>query len=216
MSDPFSAMAWAGGGFGVLALLATPVMLYRRTVARRRASWAYVEKVHVGSGGAYRGTVVDDARTPEIPRLVRVASLWSLFMLVPAVVSLPLLALGFAYATGPSLVFGPLGVVLALLVVRAGYVLPHADVRAASFARGVAVLEIVHNLAIGITVALASGTEGAWEMWGIQKTGCIAVGYAAVSILHAVMLLSALRAHARRAARAARAEAPEPVYALGA
>ncbi|CAN5169638.1 hypothetical protein BH09MYX1_BH09MYX1_29470 [soil metagenome] len=192
-------------GFALLALVSgavgvTPPLLYRRSVRKRRATWDYTEKRHLPMGGAYRGAVVDVPQSPGVPLAVRVASLWSLFMLVPAVVSIPFLLMGFACAPAPSVTFGPVGIALAVLIVRAGHGLPAKDALAARFAGHVALASLVHNALVIGTVILASAcTESGdlWEAWRVDRFGGIAMLYALVSIVHALVLRHGAKVHAR-------------------
>lgn len=214
-------IGWLGAVLVALGLLSAPVLLYRHAMKRQRNTWDVVDRVYVPTGGAYRGTVVDVSRSPGVPLAVRAASMWSLYMLVPAVVSVPCLLMGFAYAPAPSLVFGPVGIGIAALVVIAGRKLLRADRGAAKLGRTVAIVEIVHNVVVLGSVALASmspkGHGDAWEAWSVEKLGIAAILYAAVSICHAVYLLGAVSVHEETtgAAQSADADEPEPVYASG-
>lgn len=215
------ALGWLGAGLVALGLLAAPVLIYLHAMKRQRSTWDVVDRVYVPTGGAYRGTVVDLPRSPGVPLAVRAASMWSLYMLVPAVVSVPMLLMGFVYATAPSVVFGPLGIGVAALIVIAGRKLLRADAGAAKFARTVAIVEIVHNVVVIGSVALVSTTPmghgDAWEAWSVDKLGIAAVSYAAVSICHAIYLLGAVKVHDETtgAAQSSEADEPEPVYAPG-
>ncbi len=201
-------LAWVLGTIGGLGLLALPVALYRHAVKRQSQGWDYMEPVALPAG-AYRGVTVEVPRSPGVPRVVRAASMWSLFMLVPAVVSLPLMLLGFVMMSAPAFVFGPLGVVLAFFIARAGHRLPQADPGAARFARSVAYAEVVHNVVVVGTVILATVThESTWDLWSAEKLGAAALVYALVSFGHAAFLLHAVDVHERVVARDVAPDAP--------
>jgi hypothetical protein len=199
MIDVAGALAWT---LGSLVVGATPVLLYRRATARARATWTFVEPVRAATGGAYRDATILVTRTPGMPSAVRVASLWSLFLLVPALISIPLVGVGFVEGAAPAFLFGPLGLLLAFFVVRAGYTLPRASRAVAEHARGVAYAEIAHNVVVVASVGIATlFSSESWEIWRADQLGGFALAYAVLSFAHAGWLLHAVDEHLRHGER---------------
>ena len=136
---------------------------------------------------------------------------------VPALLSVPLMALGVAdeagraegVVVGPALGFGVTGLALAVGVFAAGVALLRRRASSRALARRVAVWSIVHNAAVIFAVSLA--THGpydlprGWSDFSIHAFGWMALLYAAVSYGHAFTLLFAAAAHQHADSAATRA-----------
>lgn len=201
MDDLVTLLVVASAVIVGLTLLVAPVTIFKRITRKHAGSWTHSEREYVQTGGAYRGTVVDLVRSPGMPEGLRGPCMWSLYMLVPAVVSFPVLAMGLLVESdstkglGPALVLGPAGLALAIAIFVVGLRMPR---RRPGFSRvvvAVATWEIVHNLGVILAVALSSGvsSESVWRPFGLEGLGMVAVPYAIVSLAHAVYLYDAAR-----------------------
>lgn len=192
------AMTMVGISVGA-ALLVTPVVLFNRATRKHAETWNHTEREYVPTGGAYRGTVVSLLRAPGMPEGLRGPCMWSLYMLVPAVVCLPVLGLGMlveldhANGFGAAWLLGPSGLALALAIFVVGLRMPRRRASLPAETRAVAIWEIVHNLGVILAVVLSSGpsTSKAWQDFGFEGLGMVAVPYAIVSFVHAAYLLHA-------------------------
>jgi hypothetical protein len=135
-----------------------------------------------------------------MPEGLRGPCMWSLYMLVPAVVSLPVLALGLLVEAdsrnglGAAWVFGPTGLALAVAIFVVGLRMPRRQPSFPTVVWLVAVWEIVHNLGVIVAVALSTGVDSgsAWRDFGFEGFGMVAAPYALVSLAHAAYLLHAV------------------------
>jgi hypothetical protein len=202
MDDLATLVMMTVGVFLAAALLVAPVLIYRNVTRRHAESWKHIEREYVPTGGAYRGTVVELLRSPGMPDGLRGPCMWSLYMLVPAVVSLPFLALGMAVeldpptqGVGAAWLFGPSGLALAVAIFAVGLRMPRFRPTLPTEVRAVAIWEVVHNLAVITAVALSSGvgSSSAWKYFGMEGFGMVAIPYAIVSLVHAAYLLHAVR-----------------------
>lgn len=184
-----------------LTLLATPLAIYKRVTRKHAGSWDHTEREYVPTGGAYRGTVVAFLRSPGMPDGLRGPCMWSLYMLVPAIVCLPALGLGMLVEAdktsgfGAAWLLGPSGFALALAIFVVGLRMPRRHATLPAEARAVALWEILHNLGVLFAVVLSSGVESTsgWRVFGFEGLGMVAVPYAVVSLVHAAYLLHAAR-----------------------
>jgi hypothetical protein len=201
MEDLTTLLMMTVGVVVTLTLLAAPVAIYNRVTRKHAPSWDHTEREYVPTGGAYRGTVVSFLRSPGMPDGLRGPCMWSLYMLVPAVVSLPAMGLGMLVemdhpvGVGPAWILGPSGLALALAIFVVGLRMPRRRASLAAETRGVAVWEILHNVGVILAVVLSSGPFAAkpWEAFGLEGLGMVAVPYAIVSFVHAAYLLHAAR-----------------------
>lgn len=204
-------------------LVSIPVLFYRHGAKQHGGEWAWREKIPLAAGGAYRGSWITKLHHPGAPRVVRVASIVSMLLIVPAVFSLPALLLGLSQeskhgALGPAFVFGPTGLALAGAIFLAGRSLLKRDDGARRLALGVGLWSIAHNVAVASAVLVASiqGSEASldWQYYGMEAAGPVVIAYIAVSLAHAALLIAAARAHETAPKDApAVAARPEPVYA---
>ena len=199
MEDLTTLLMMTVGVVVTLTLLAAPVAIYKRVTRKHAQSWDHTEREYVPTGGAYRGTVVSFLRSPGMPDGLRGPCMWSLYMLVPAVVCLPVLGLGMCVEMdhttgfGAAWLLGPSGFALALAIFVVGLRMPRRRASLAAETRAVAVWEILHNLGVILAVVLSSSPVAArsWEDFGIEGLGMVAVPYAIVSFVHAAYLLHA-------------------------
>lgn len=199
-------------------LLAAPVVIFKRVTRKHAGSWTHSEREYVPTGGAYRGTVVEILRSPGMPEGLRGPCMWSLYMLVPAIVSLPVLAMGLLVESdstkglGPALVLGPSGLALAIAIFLVGLRMPRRQPGFSRVVVAVVTWEIVHNLGVILAVLLSSraSTESVWQGFSLEGLGMVAVPYAIVSLMHATYLYGAARV--MKAAPAAVEAEEEVVY----
>lgn len=189
-------------GLALLSLI--PAGAY--AIAKRKwgSEWTVFDKVPSPAGGAYRGGWVWLPRNPGAPFLVKVASVWSLGLMVPALVSLPLIALGVANEAdkggiGPAGVFGPTGFLLAVMIFAAGIKLHRRSNSSRRFARGVAAWAVIHNIAVVYAVMASSTNDdrGPWNDFDVHNMGWVALVYATLSFGHAFTLLASTQDHER-------------------
>lgn len=182
-------------------LIAAPVFIYRHVTRKHLASWSHTEREYVPTGGAYRGTVVSYLRSPGMPDGLRGPCMGSLYMLVPAVVSLPFLALGMLVdldgqgGVGAAWVFGPAGLALAIAIFVIGLRMPRRQASLRAEVGAVAIWEILHNVGVLLAVALSTGlgASSPWRYFSLEGLGMVAAPYAIVSLVHAAYLLHAVR-----------------------
>ncbi len=187
----------------VAVLTVIPACAYHLATRRWSNQWTFFEKKHSAIGGAYRGGWVWEQHNPGAPKLVKVASIWSLGLIVPALVSFPLILIGIAQESdngiGPAAVFGPTGFILAVTIFISGVSLLRRRARARHLARVVGFWAILHNIAVVYMVVMAStmdqDSHAAWSDFSFSGFGRAALAYAAVSFAHAFTLLAAAQKH---------------------
>jgi hypothetical protein len=99
-------------------------------------------------------------------------------------------------------VFGPTGLLLAIMIFSAGLSLHKRRASSRKFIRSVGIWAIVHNIVVVYAVlacaTLDSSTRTAWSDFALQNGfGWVAIAYATVSFAHAFTLLAAIREHER-------------------
>jgi len=198
-------------------LILIPVSVYRLVARRHETSWNWTERVPLATGAAYRGSWLRLEHTAGVPQVVKVASFISLALIVPAILSLPALAIGLCeewdHNVGPATLLGPTGLALSVGIVTASKKQTRREKSARNFAIGVGLWSILHNVVVLMAVLYASThdlpSNDSWKEFAVDGFGAPAIVYALFSFAHAVLLISAASAHEQASDRVVDDAEPE-------